>query len=235
MKVTRFKGQVNDQTFDNVQDYNKAIMRAMNDGDLKSASSNTWVEFVDTSESELPIPTLVNGTMEELKKTFEYYTNQFRTGINENNIRSFIGNVRNILKTSMDNNDPNHQMYVDYVDDELEKLTQALDEFCDEVSRYSEELSILSNQLEDKLYTYKKLAEEISKLEQRQQEMNSNMEKYNKVLNDWTLLEGLMGDLISTYGEQEQPDEERIEPQKELQKPSWMSNSHYNFLKEIFG
>ena len=100
MKVTRFKGQVNDQTFDNVQDYNKAIMRAMNDGDLKSASSNTWVEFVDTSESELPIPTLVNGTMEELKKTFEYYTNQFRTGINENNIRSSPTTKSNVDKIS---------------------------------------------------------------------------------------------------------------------------------------
>ena len=238
MKVTRFRGQVNDQTFDNVQDYNKAIMRAMNDGDLKSASSRTWVEEVvegKTNELGLPKPTLVNGTMEELKKTFEYYTNQFKTSINENNIRSFIGNVRDILKTSLDNDDPNHQMYVDYVDDELEKLTQALDEFCDEVSRYSDELQVLDNQLEDKLNTYKKLAEEINKLEQRQQEMSSNMEKYNKALNNWTLLEDLMGDLISTYGEQEQLDEEPIEPQKELQKPSWMSNSHYNFLKEIFG
>jgi DNA repair exonuclease SbcCD ATPase subunit len=126
-------------------------------------------------------------------------------------------------------------MYVDYVDDELEKLTQSLDEFCDKVTLYSNELQVLDNQLEDKLNTYKKLAEEIKKLEQRQREMNSDMEKYNKVLNDWTLLEGLMGDLISTYGEQESLDEEPIEPQKEPQKPSWMSNSHYNFLKEIFG
>ena len=234
MKVTKFRGQVNDQTFDNVQDYNKAITRAMNDGDLKSASSNTWVEYIDTCESELPTPTLVNGTMAELKKVFEYYIGQFNTGINEDNIRSFIGNVRDILKTSMDNNDPNHQMYVDYVDDELEKLTQSLDEFCDKVALYSEELSELDNQLEDKLRVYTNLAEEINKLEQRQQEMNSNMDKYNKALSDWTRLEGLMGDLIDTYGEQEQPIEEPIEPQKEPQKPSWMSNSHYNFLKEIF-
>ena len=236
MKVTRFRGQVNDQTFDNVQDYNKAITDAIEKNNLLSASSSTWVEELDgTRKLETPTPTLVNGTMEELKKTFEYYTNQFRTGINENNIRSFIGNVRDILKTSLDNNNPNHQMYVDYVDDELEKLTQALDEFCDEVSRYSDELHVLDNQLEDKLNTCKKLTEEINKLEQRQQEMNSNMKKYNKALNDWTSLEGLMGDLIDTYGEQESLDEEPIEPQKEPQKPSWMSNSHYNFLKEIFG
>lgn len=238
MKVTKFRGQVNDQTFDNVQDYNKAITEAIEKNNLKSASSNTWVEeFVEakTSELGLPTPTLVNGTMEELKKVFEYYIDQFNAGINEDNIRSFIGNVRNILKTSLDNNDPNHQMYVDYVDDELEKLTQSLDEFCDKVALYSNELQVLDNQLEDKLYTYTKLAEEIKKLEQRQQEMNSNMDKYNKVLNDWTRLEGLMGDLISTYGEQEALDEEPIEPQKEPQKPSWMSNGHYNFLKEIFG
>lgn len=238
MKVTKFKGQVNDQTFDNVQDYNKAITEAIEKNNLKSASSNTWVEEVvegKTSELGLPKPTLVNGTMEEFKKIFEYYICQFNIGINEDNIRSFIGNVEKILKTSMDNNDPNHQMYIDYIDDELEKLTQALDEFCDDVSRYSDELQVLDNQLEDKLNTYKKLAEEINKLEQRQQEMNSNMKKYNKVLNDWTRLEGLMGDLISTYGEQESLDEEPIEPQKEPQKPSWMSNSHYNFLKEIFG
>jgi DNA repair exonuclease SbcCD ATPase subunit len=236
MKVTKFRGQVNDQTFDNVQDYNKAITEAIEKNNLKSASSNTWVEeFEEISKSERPTPTLVNGTMEELKKVFEYYIGQFNTGINEDNIRSFIGNVRDILKTSLDNNDPNHQMYVDYVDDELEKLTQSLDEFCDKVTLYSNELQVLDNQLEDKLNTYKKLAEEIKKLEQRQREMNSDMEKYNKVLNDWTLLEGLMGDLISTYGEQESLDEEPIEPQKEPQKPSWMSNSHYNFLKEIFG
>lgn len=242
MKVTKFWGQVNDQIFDNVQDYNKAITEAIEKNNLKSASSNTWVEEVvegKTSELGYPTPTLVNGTMEELKKTFEYYIDLFNTGINENNIRSFIGNVRDILKTSMDNNDPNHQMCVDYVDDELEKLTQSLDEFCDEVTRYSDELQVLDNQLEDKLNTYKKLAEEINKLEQRQQEMNSNMEKYNKALNEWTLLEGLMGDLINTYGEQEplgeDPIEKPIESQKEPQKPSWMSNSHYNFLKEIFG
>lgn len=165
MKVTKFRGQVNDQTFDNVQDYNKAITEAIEKNNLKSASSNTWVEeFVETktSDLDLPTPTLVNGTMEELKKTFEYY-----------------------------------------IDDELEKLTQALDEFCDDVSRYSDELQVLDNQLEDKLNTYKKLAEEINKLEQDQPD--------------------------------EKPIEEPIEPQKEPQKPSWMSNSHYNFLKEIFG
>ena len=44
-----------------------------------------------------------------------------------------------------------------------------------------------------------------------------------------------MGDLIDTYGEQENLDEEPIEEPVEPQKPSWMSNSHYNFLKEIFG
>lgn len=242
MKVTRFRGQVNDQTFDNVQDYNKAIVRAMNDGDLKSASSNTWVEeFVEakTSDLGLTIPTLVNGTMEELKKIFEYYINQFNAGINEDNIKSFIDNVRNILKTSLDNNDPNHQMYVDYVDDELEKLSQSLDTFSDKVTLYSNELSELDNQIEDKLNTYTKLGEEIEKLKKQQQDMNSNMEKWNDILYNWTQLEGLMMDLIDNYSEQEpldeDPIEEPIEPQKEPQKPSWMSNSHYNFLKEIFG
>lgn len=242
MKVTKFRGQVNDQTFDNVQDYNKAIVRAMNDGDLKSASSNTWVEeFVEakTSDLGLPTPTLVNGTMEELKKIFEYYIKQFNAGINEDNIKSFIDNVRNILKTSLDNNDPNHQMYVDYVDDELEKLSQSLDTFSDKVTLYSNELSELDNQIENKLNTYTKLGKEIEKLKKQQQDMNSNMEKWNDILYNWTQLEGFMMDLIDTYGEQEpldeEPIEEPIESQKELQKPNWMSNSHFNFLKEIFG
>lgn len=224
MKVTKFWGQVNDQAFDNVQDYNKAITQAVNDGNLRNASSRTWVEEVienKTNESKLPTPTLVNGTMEELKKIFEYYINQFNIGINEDNIRSFIGNVGGILKTSLDNNDPNHQMYVDYVDDELDKLTQSLDGFCEKIELYSNKLI--------------ELDEEIDKLIQQQQEMQSNMEKYNKTLNDWTLLEDLMKDLIDTYGEQEPLDEEPIEKPVEPQKPNWMSNSHYNFLKEIFG
>lgn len=238
MTVTKFRGQVNDQTFDNVQDYNKAIVRAINDGDLKSASSNTWVEEViegKTSELGLPKPTLVNGTMEELKKTFEYYIDQFNVGLNKDNINSFIDNLRSILKTSMDNNDPNHQMYIDYISDELEELSQAIDTFCDKVTLYSDKLNGLDNQIEEKLSTYTKLGEEIEELKKQQQDIISNMERYNQTLSGWTQLEGLMGGLINTYSEQEQPDEEPIDEPVEPQKPSWMSNSHYNFLKEIFG
>jgi DNA repair ATPase RecN len=240
MKVTKFKGQVNDQTFDNVQDYNKAITEAIAKNNLKSASSNTWVEeFVEAKTSELghPTPTLVNGTMEELKKTFEYYIDQFNRGINEENTRSFIGNVRDILKTSLVNDDPNHQMYVEYISSELEKLTHSLDDFCEKMELYSNKLIELDDQIEAKMNSYTKLGKEIEELNKQQQEMNSNMDKYSTILNDWTQLEGLMTDLIDTYayGEQEPLDEEPIEKPVEPQKPSWMSNSHYNFLKEIFG
>jgi DNA repair ATPase RecN len=244
MKVTKFKGQVNDQTFDNVQDYNKAITEAIEKNNLKSASSNTWVEeFVEAKTSELghPTPTLVNGTMEELKKTFEYYIDQFNRGINEENTRSFIGNVRDILKTSLVNDDPNHQMYVEYISSELEKLTHSLDDFCEKMELYSNKLIELDDQIEAKMNSYTKLGKEIEELNKQQQEMNSNIDKYSTILNDWTQLEGLMTDLIDTYayGEQvpldEDPIETPIEKPVEPQKPSWMSNSHYNFLKEIFG
>jgi chromosome segregation ATPase len=235
MKVTKFRGQVNDQTFDNVQDYNKAITEAIEKNNLKSASSNTWVEeFEEISKSERPTPTSANGVMERLKATFEFYVDQFNHGINEDNVNSFINKLKDILKTSLDNNDPNHQMYVDYIDDELEKLTQSLDEFCEKMELYSNKLYELDNQIENKEYTYTKLGEEINALKKEQQEMNSNIENYNKTLNDWVQIEGLMMDLIDMYSKQ--PEKETpIEPQKEFQKPSWMSSNHFNFLKEIFG
>lgn len=239
MKVTKFWGQVNDQTFDNVQDYNKAITQAVNDCNLQNASSRTWVEeVIENKTNELPNatePVLANGTMERLKTTFEFYIDQFNHGINEDNINSFINKLKDILKTSLDHNDPNHQMYVDYIADELEKLTQSLDNFCEKLELYSNKLTELDDQLENKEYTYTKLGEEINELKKQQQEMNSNMENYNHFLNDWSQIEGLMMDLIDTYGKQEPLDEEPIEPQRKLQKPSWMSNSHFNFLKEIFG
>lgn len=43
MKETKFKGIVNGVEFDNVNDYNIAITKAIEDGTLKSASSNTEV------------------------------------------------------------------------------------------------------------------------------------------------------------------------------------------------
>lgn len=246
MKVTRFYGRVNDQEFENVNDYNKAIVRAMNDGDLKSATSRTWVEEVLESPKSVPAEQLTNYN-NNLKTIFEDFSKstyvdreakleafeKFKDDVYNhfNNVEDDL--IENDLKfLQREINDLQHTLTPtkkNYNDSktELQEVQQSL-------QRYNNDLVRVQRAIEDCQKVEKELITKI-------QAMKDNIGDWQDI---YTFLEGLASDTQDWIDENlhkatcEKCGEKCEDCQcnnKPLSKPDWMSDNYFNLLKEIFG
>lgn len=221
-KVTKFEGQVNNQVFDNVEDYNKAIIRAMNDDDLEQASSYTWVETEvvgSTRELEEPLPQIdkkehdYSQKQEEFKKTLEKSVNITRlekifdefiqkinnTNIDESKISQFINKLDLYL----------HDVNTINKDDLDECLTYLEQEYDD----LADNLDIQDRELEKLKADCDKLSEEAAELEASIQKSQSLLQSMYKDLDakklyfddldynskHWNELHSLLGETMDKY------------------------------------
>lgn len=228
-KVTKFEGRVNDQVFDNVQDYNKAITKAMNEDDLQHASSRTWVEeevVGSTQELEEPLPQTdhedhTEASLEyQLTDLFESFSHILDVdGITEENTKEFINRLNYFVKNSQQ--DPDFQKYISIIQEEADDLNRDLIQHNSTINRTESYIV----QLDQKI---KELQTQIEKYEHLRTQSAEAIETYKKdVTYDlWVDLQKQLQDIVNN----------NIQQNKEnIERPKWMQPNYFNLLKEIFG
>jgi hypothetical protein len=256
MEAMKFYGRVNDQEFNNVNDYNKAIMRVMNDGDLKSATSRTWIEKVeDTPEEQVEVKK--NVTQQEpvnsgLQEIFAKFAKKFLE--NESDFESLkkdIVNHFNCVDDSLIESD------LEILDKELHSLNKTLRDAQNNNSNNEIELANARKALEANTTKLKELQSIVDKQTANVEKLQVSYDKECQGLKMWSDLYDFMFEISQEVGywidehlKEDQPKEvcekcgkplndckcnkdEDCKCDKDLKKPSWMSNSHFNFLKAI--
>lgn len=228
-KATKFEGRVNDQVFDNVQDYNKALIRAMNEDDLQHASSHTWVEDEvtgSTQELQELLPQIDQEDQEcccsQLEDIFTSYGDLIeKEGITEDNKNEFISRVKYFIE----NNECESKCYLDYINNEIKELNESLDEISvsldDEYKKVDYYKSIIDSKEKD-------IKDQLDELENWKKEYDSYKFSYEKNQNTYALWQKLVSNLKLFQN----PD--TTTKYTRPTRPKWMSKNHFNLLQEIF-
>jgi hypothetical protein len=219
-KVTKFYGQVNDQEFENVNDYNKAIVQAMNDGNLQNATSRTWVEEVQEIKEvkEEPKKNTLRGIFEGFKNTPH---KDLKT--------AFINLKEEIDEYLIDAKPEDLQDDLALLEAEKQDFASSLVNIRETHKRSCFELQKQQEQLDIQLAKVNSLEETCKK----EEEFLHPWQDFYDYLNDATQ------DVQSWIKEYTQPKQEECngccKSSKDLKKPSWMDANYFNLLKEIFG
>lgn len=220
-KVTKFYGRVNDQEFENVNDYNKAIVRAMNDGNLKNATSRTWTEEVQEIIKEVkedPKKNTLRGILEDFKNTQH---KDLKT--------AFINLKEKIDEYLIDAKPEDLQDDLALLEAEKQDFRSSLVNIEETHKRNCLELQKAQEQLNIQITKVNSLEETCKKEEEL---LNPWLDFYD-YLNDATQ------DVQDWIKEYTQPKQEECngccKSLKDLKKPSWMDDNYFNLLKEIFG
>lgn len=215
-KVTKFYGRVNDQEFDNVNDYNKAITRAINDGEFKSATSRTWVEMLEETQEEPENTTLIsilenfkNSHHKDLKTAFANLKEDITSYLETVNQEDLLDNLVFLTKEKQ-------ELY-----NTLEKVEREYKHNCSELIKAQEQLNTLQAKVES-----------LEKTCKTQDELLVPWSDFYEYLND-TIQE--VQDWMKEDSQQNHHECEDCKCSKSLKKPSWMDVNQFNFLKEIFG
>lgn len=219
-KVTKFYGRVNDQEFENVIDYNKAIVRAIDEGNLQNATSRTWIEEVQE----------IKEVKEELKK---------------NTLRGILEGFKNTqhkdLKTAFIN-------LKEEIDEYLIEAKQ--EDLQDDLALLEVEKQDFHSSLVNIEETHKQNCLELQKAKEqlniqlaRVDSLEETCKKEEELLNPWLdfydYLNDVTQDVQGWIKEYTQPKQEECngccKSGNDLKKPSWMDANYFNLLKEIFG
>lgn len=256
MEVMKFYGRVNDQEFNNVNDYNKAIMQAMNDGDLRNATSHTWIEKTETTPKE-QVEVKKNTTQQEPVNSGlqEIFANFAKKSLdNESDFESLkkdIVNHFNCVDDSLIESD------LKILDKELRSLNNTLRDAQSNNSNNEIELEKARKVLEENTAKLRKLQFVVDEQVANVEKLQTSYDKECHGLKMWSDLYDFMFEIsqeveywIDEHLKEDQPKEvcekcgkplkdckcnkeEDCKCDKSLKKPSWMSNSHFNFLKAI--
>lgn len=219
-KVTKFYGRVNDQEFENVIDYNKAIVRAIDEGNLQSATSRTWVEDIQEIKEvkEEPKKNTLRGIFEDFKSTQH---KDLKT--------AFINLKEEIDEYLIDAKQEDLQDDLALLEAEKQDFASSLVDIreihkhnCLELEKAQEQLNIQLTKVGSLEKTCKK-----------EEELLNPWQDFYDYLNDATQ------DVQSWIKEYTQPKQEECngccKSGSDLKKPSWMDANYFNLLKEIFG
>lgn len=219
-KVTKFYGRVNDQEFENVIDYNKAIIRAIDEGNLQNATSRTWVEEVQE----------IKEVKEESKK---------------NTLRCIFEDFKNTqhkdLKTAFINLKEEIDEYL--IDAKPEDLQDDLALLEAEKKDFASSLVNIEENLKRKCFELQKLREQLNIQKAEVDSLEEICKKEEEFLYPWQdfhdYLNDATQDVQSWIKEYTQPKQDDCngccKSSKDLKKPSWMDDNYFNLLKEIFG
>lgn len=230
-KVTKFYGIVNDQDFNNVEDYNKAIIQAMSDGNLRDASSRTWVEEEvtgSTQELGVPLPQIDQEEQDcysQLEDTFNTFGDLVeKEGITEDNINEFISS----LKCFIENNEWKSKCYLaDYINNEIKQLNESLDKIAISLDDEHNEVGYYKSIIDSK---EKEINDQINELKNWEKEYESYKYLYEKNQNTYMLWRKL----VSNLKQFQNPSQDTTDTPKKYIKPNWMSKNYFNLLQEIF-
>lgn len=225
-KVTKFEGRVNDQVFDNVQDYNKAITRAMNEDNLQHASSRTWVETEvtgSTQEFQEPLPQIDQEDQECCCSQLEDIFNSFgdlveKEGITEDNTNEFISRVKYFIE----NNECESKCYLDYINNEIKQLNESLDEIAVSLDDEHNKVGYYKSIIDSK---EKEINDQINELKNWEKEYESYKYSYEKNQNTYILWRKLVNNLKLF---------QNTNTTTKYTRPKWMPKNYFNLLQEIF-
>ena len=154
MKKTVFEGIVNDIKYDNVDDYNKAVQEAINDGlNVKASSKTEIIDVQDESENtkksdpkfEIDIKNMMSKTPKELQTMLD----QFKLAPNRykkqalviiKNTKDLVSRQMNILARDIDILDTRAaeiQDQVDKLDEQYDKITKKADQLEEQRDKLS--------------------------------------------------------------------------------------------------
>lgn len=225
-KVTKFYGRVNDQEFENVIDYNKAIVRAINEGNLQNATSRTWMEEVQEIKEvkEEPKKNTLRGILEDFKNT-----------------------QHKDLKTAFINLKEEIDEYL--IDAKLEDLQDDLALLEAEKKDFAYSLVNIEETHKRNCLELQKAQEQLNIQIAKVTSLEETCKKEEEFLHPWQdfydYLNDATQDVQSWIKEYIQPKQEecngdcngccKCKSSNDLKKPSWMDANYFNLLKEIFG
>ena len=232
--VTRFYGRVNDQEFENVNDYNKAIVRAINDGDLKNATSRTWVEEV----AEDPKP----QNESELYKIFKDFSSKPQ-GDEASMLESF-NEFKDKIHNHFDNVDDS------FIESDLKLLNKEIVDLQNALAPIKKSREQRKNTLSTLQYNLNSAQRAVEEYTARIAELQSTINTDEQTIETWNDLCDYLLDVsedVKTWIDENLHQEEKTCEKcgtkcddckcenKQFTKPVWMDTNHFNFLKEIFG
>lgn len=216
-RITKFYGRVNDQEFDNVNDYNKAITQLINDGEFKSATSRTWVEMLEEPLEEPDNTSLIsilenfkNSHHKDLKTAFANLKEDIISYLEAANRENLSDDLAFLIAEEQ-------ELY-----DTLEKVKNEYKHNCLELTKAQEQLNTMQAKVES-----------LEKTCKTQGELLEPWSDFHEYLND-TIQE--VQDWMREDSQSKQNDcDGCCKSINDLKKPSWMNVNHFNFLKEVFG
>ena len=214
-KVTKFYGRVNDQEFDNVNDYNKAITQVMNDGEFKSATSRTWVEMLEETQEEPENISLIN-ILEDFKNS------------SHKDLKTAFANLKEDIVSYLDTANQED------LSDDLAFLTAEKQELYNTLEKVEKEYKHNCSELT-------KAQEQLKAQQAKVESLEKTCKTQGELLEPWLDFYEYLNDIIQEVqdwmkedSQQNHHECEDCKCSKSLKKPSWMDVNQFNFLKEIF-
>jgi chromosome segregation ATPase len=215
-KITKFYGRVNDQEFDNVNDYNKAITQAINADEFRSATSNTWVEMLEETLEE-PENTSLISILENFKNS------------HHKDLKTAFANLKediiSYLEIAKQEDLPDDLAFLTAEKQELyntlEKVEKEYKHNCSELTKAQEQLNAQQAKVESLEKTCKTQGELLEPWSDFYEYLDDTIQQ----VQDW----------IKEESQQNHCECEDCECLKNMKKPSWMDVNQFNFLKEVFG